>query len=85
MKMSKKISELMIVGANLSEVIADENLPKRWKNKNGQLEFDDGWHRYNPNKIKCHECGSSDIEFLWNNGDVVGFGCNKCGEQILDK
>lgn len=44
----------------------------------------DGWHKYNPNNVKC-DCGSSDVEFLWDNGEVVGFQCNSCHITELDK
>ena len=45
----------------------------------------DGWHDYNPNHATCEECGSSDVEFLWNNGKPVGFHCKKCGNEGIDK
>ena len=45
----------------------------------------DGWHNYNQNNYHCEECGSSDVEFLWDNGEIVGFHCNNCGDGGLDK
>ena len=44
----------------------------------------DGWHDYNPHKARC-ECGSSNVEFLWQNGEVRGFHCKSCGTTELDK
>ena len=81
------MSEIMKVGINLLEYFDDEPLLKRWINEKGQLEFDEGYHKYNPNNVKCPnpECQSSDIEFLWNNGRVVGLFCNICNYQELDK
>ena len=43
----------------------------------------DGWHKYNPNNVKC-DCGSSDVEFLWDNSEVHGFRCLDCGEIALE-
>jgi len=55
-----------------------------WK-ENGELRFTSGWHRYNPHSVKCDECGSENVVWLWKDGEVVGFHCNKCGEESLDK
>ncbi|MGD0329684.1 MAG: hypothetical protein ABSB40_04455 [Nitrososphaeria archaeon] len=43
----------------------------------------DGWHKLNPINIVCDECGSSNILWLWNNGDVVGEKCRNCGNISL--
>ena len=80
-----EINEIMLSGIHLAEQISDETPLKRWKNNAGQLEFYDGWHKYNPNNIKCEDCTSIDIEWLWDNGEVVGFHCNTCGETSLSK
>lgn len=52
---------------------------------NKKIEFDEGWHKENPNNVKCPECKSLDVEFLWDHYEVVGMNCNNCGEGILDK
>ena len=49
----------------------------------GKAPFN-GWSKWNPNKAKC-DCGSLNVEFLWRNGQVVGFHCFDCGETELDK
>jgi len=52
---------------------------------NKKIEFDEGWHKENPNNVKCPECKSLDVEFLWDHYEVVGMNCNNCGEGILEK
>lgn len=45
----------------------------------------DGWHKYNPKQARCDVCGSSNVEFLWDNETVVGFRCLDCDNCGLDK
>lgn len=82
---SQEKEEIMLSGRRLAEQISDEKEGqlKRWRNDIGELEFSEGWHRYNPNRILCLECDSSDIEWLWDNGEVVGFHCRNCGSEEL--
>lgn len=83
---SQEKEEIMLSGRRLAEQISDEKEgQKRWRNDIGELEFSEGWHKYNPNRILCLECDSSDIEWLWDNGEVVGFHCKNCGSEELFK
>ena len=65
--------------------VEDLQTPNPFWFENGEWRFADGWHRYNPNNVLCDECDSWDVEWLWKDGEVVGFHCNKCGEESLDK
>jgi len=62
-----------------------EEFPTQITNEKGELEFYEGLHDYNPNKVTCPTCNSLNVEFLWNSYTVVGMNCRDCGEQILDK
>jgi len=65
--------------------VSEQEFPETVTNEKGQLEYYEGWHKYNPNNVTCPTCNSLDIEFLWSSYRVVGLQCNKCGESILDK
>jgi len=40
---------------------------------------EDGWNEYNPNKAKCDKCGSTNLQFYWQNGEPKAVECLDCG------
>lgn len=47
--------------------------------------YQDGWNDWNPHETKCLECGSSNIEFFWNNGIVNAIHCKDCDVEEYGK
>jgi len=56
----------------------------RWKEKVSDVSLEDGWHKYNPNKAKCDNCGSTNLEFNWCRGEPKAVACLDCGWEEHD-
>jgi translation initiation factor 2 beta subunit (eIF-2beta)/eIF-5 len=47
--------------------------------------YHDGWNSWNPHYVKCLECGSDNLEFFWDNGDVQAIRCLNCKVEEYGK